>query len=33
MGARARERVQEGYSVERAVTGTLAAVRYVTGRA
>jgi glycosyltransferase involved in cell wall biosynthesis len=33
MGARARARVEQGYSVKRAVAGTLAAVQYVTGRA
>ena len=33
MGTQARTRVETGYSVERAVAGTLAAVRYVTGRA
>ncbi|MEZ0308082.1 MAG: glycosyltransferase family 4 protein, partial [Ramlibacter sp.] len=33
MGARARDRVVHGYSIEKSVEGTLRAVRFVAGRA
>ena len=33
MGERARARVEQGYSVQRAVAGTLAVVQHLTGRA